>query len=261
MRIRFQNLLTVLFGLIILVSMLGAADDAVAGKWKRKSQEHERACKAWCERNSPDNGGNCWKCSTKYGCGGQMHRIKSWTGYGRNWHACALGTQGQAASSDRMQECREWCDRNSESQGGQCVKCSLKLNCGQGLSTIRQFRGRGRNWYACGRQMNYREGSQQLVEQCQQWCDQNRDRCLKCLAYGNCILGQETIKMFRGRGNNVRACGWKQYSREASNRNRDACIAYCRENDCGCTTKRMCSPGGYRIQSWTGRGVNWHACR
>jgi hypothetical protein len=47
------------------------------------SQSHEQACNAWCDAN-PD----CAKCSDSVGCGRGYKKIKSWTGYGKNWYAC-----------------------------------------------------------------------------------------------------------------------------------------------------------------------------
>jgi hypothetical protein len=48
------------------------------------SEANREACEQWC-RNRAD----CVTCSTQIGCGKGYRHLKSWTGYGNNWHACA----------------------------------------------------------------------------------------------------------------------------------------------------------------------------
>ncbi len=47
------------------------------------TKDHKAACEKWCSEHS-----ECAKCSTKVGCGVGYKKIKSWTGYGKNWYAC-----------------------------------------------------------------------------------------------------------------------------------------------------------------------------
>ncbi len=44
---------------------------------------NKQVCKKWCDQNP-----ECVRCDTKIGCGAGYKRIKSFTGPGRNWHAC-----------------------------------------------------------------------------------------------------------------------------------------------------------------------------
>lgn len=48
------------------------------------SKDHKADCEKWCSEH-PDK---CDKCSTKVGCGSGYKKVKSWTGYGKNWYAC-----------------------------------------------------------------------------------------------------------------------------------------------------------------------------
>ncbi len=51
--------------------------------YSQASDDHKTACEEWCKDH-----GNCAKCSEKVGCGMGYKTIKSWTGKGKNWHAC-----------------------------------------------------------------------------------------------------------------------------------------------------------------------------
>ena len=44
---------------------------------------NKEACEKWCREHS-----ECVKCSTKKGGGRGYKHLKSWTGRGKNWHAC-----------------------------------------------------------------------------------------------------------------------------------------------------------------------------
>lgn len=43
-----------------------------------------QACKNWCNANKPQ----CVKCSSLKNCGIGYKNMKSWTGHGKNYHAC-----------------------------------------------------------------------------------------------------------------------------------------------------------------------------
>lgn len=59
---------------------------AEAGRARdRASAENKAACESWCKDNKPE----CDHCSTLRNCGTGFKNIKSWTGFGDNWHACA----------------------------------------------------------------------------------------------------------------------------------------------------------------------------
>jgi len=56
--------------------LMGARDAA--------SLDNREACERWCDANE-----DCDKCSTLRHCGPGFRRLgRSWTGYGKNWHAC-----------------------------------------------------------------------------------------------------------------------------------------------------------------------------
>ena len=57
--------------------------DARRSRWSRNSARHKASCLSYCAKNK-----RCNHCSTNRGCGFKYTRMKSWTGYGRNWHAC-----------------------------------------------------------------------------------------------------------------------------------------------------------------------------
>ncbi|MEW6417708.1 MAG: hypothetical protein AB1480_06260 [Nitrospirota bacterium] len=100
------------------------------------SDKHFRECKEWCDSN-PD----CVHCTTLKGCGPDMKTLKSWTGWGRNWHACSVSDR-QLASQENEQACRDFCNVNN------CT-CSTRRGCGAGKKSIKSWTGRGTNWHAC----------------------------------------------------------------------------------------------------------------
>lgn len=56
-------------------------------KLKSRDEETEnnrKACQAYCANYKP----RCVKCSTLKNCGRGLKNMKSWTGYGKNYHAC-----------------------------------------------------------------------------------------------------------------------------------------------------------------------------
>ena len=45
---------------------------------------NKQHCVDWCNSHKP----KCVKCDTKRHCGFGFQNMKSWSGYGKNWHAC-----------------------------------------------------------------------------------------------------------------------------------------------------------------------------
>ncbi len=54
------------------------------GTRRQESDRNHRLCEQWCNAHKPE----CRKCSTIRTCGPSHRRMRSWTGVGRNWHAC-----------------------------------------------------------------------------------------------------------------------------------------------------------------------------
>jgi hypothetical protein len=207
---------------------------------KSRSAENHSACEQWCAENSP-----CVKCDTNRACGVGYERLKSWTGSGTNWHACA--EKSRSAANHRA--CEQWCATRDE-----CVKCDTNRACGVGFRRLKSWTGKGTNWHACaayGHRQDYQA-------ECEQWCASD-PRCVKCDTNRACGVGFERLKSWTGPGKNWHACAEK--SRSASNHS--ACEQWCAENSScvKCDTNRACGRGYKRLKSWTGKGTNWHACR
>lgn len=103
------------------------------------SETNEQKCKKWC-REHPE----CAECSTLRGCGPGYEHLRSWTGAGKNWHACKKKPSRQEASKTNKEACEEWCREHPE-----CAKCSTKRGCGRGYKNLKSWTGRGENWHAC----------------------------------------------------------------------------------------------------------------
>jgi hypothetical protein len=145
------------------------------------------ACKKWCDSNS-----QCVKCSTKKGCGPGYKWLRSYTGPGTNYHACAE----RSRSRGNHEECEEWCRSHRE-----CAKCDTNIGCGVGYKKIHSFTKGGTNWYACGeraRSVDHRQA-------CEEWC-RARSECAKCSTLRGCGIGYKRLKSWTGRGTNWHAC-------------------------------------------------------
>lgn len=148
--------------------------------------------------------------------------------------------------------CREWCGQHSPL----CKKCAEQAGCGPGYSPIVTFKiGPGKNWHACS-------GMERNKEACEDWCRQNKPRCVKCSDHVGCGQGLTAIMHFSGQGKNWHACR-KTMHEIASEGNKAACEAWCAAHaGCvKCDTLRGCGPGFKAMKHFTGRGKNWHACR
>ena len=146
----------------VMAFLSASAGDALAGKWKDASKRHENACKAWCAERE-----ECHHCSTLRNCGQGYDNMHSWTGYGKNWHACKKRPSYRQAGNQNHSECIEWCDNNKP----RCDKCSTSAGCGAGYKSIKMFGGRGDNYYACER----RAHTEARRNECQEWCSNQGD--------------------------------------------------------------------------------------
>jgi len=240
------------FGVLVVLAAL-AAGPAYAGKWKDASKRHEDACNTWCSSNS-----ECTHCSTLKNCGHGYENLRSWDGYGQNWHACKKRLSYSQAGEQNHTECIDWCQGNKP----RCVKCSTYAGCGPGYKSIKTFGGRGNNYFACER----RSDTADRMNECDEWCSNNKPRCVKCTQKDGCGAGYKTIKSFRGPGINYFACEDRGHSEQ----NEVDCINWCRDHHVRlggpngwchkCSKTSGCGPGLTAIKSWKGKGKNWYAC-
>lgn len=216
------------------------------------SEGHREACEEWC-RGNPE----CKTCSTQAGCGPGYRSIKSWTGYGNNFYACAERepTRRAQASERHQNECQEWCASHSE-----CVKCSDQAGCGIGFESLKSWTGFGRNWQACG-QTRRQDASDQHKADCETWCAATAG-CEMCSTRPQCGPGYEPLRGWTGYGRNWYACAKRQSRAEASRGNKEECEAWCQSHSECATCSRLygCGSGYKHLKSFSGRGDNWHAC-
>ena len=152
----------------------------------------------WCKANKP----GCIKCSEKPDCGSGYKDIKSWTGYGDNWYACAKRETREEASKSNHAACDKWCDANKP----ECVKCSEKPDCGSGYKDIKSWTGHGDNWYACAKRETREEASKSNHDACEAWCNAHKPDCEFCSEKPDCGWHYKDINSWTGHGDNWYAC-------------------------------------------------------
>lgn len=102
---------------------------------------------------------------------------------------------------------------------------------------------------------------------CKDWCEANQPECKLCSHLAGCGPGYRALKSWTEAGRNWYACAQKDSRRsEASEDHRQACESWCEEHraDRGCLkcdTRLGCGAGYVQLESWTGYGNNWYACR
>ena len=69
------------------------AFSSIGAKHIRESEKHYKSCEEWCGNDS-----RCVKCSRRPSCGKGYKKLKGWTGYGKNWYACAIAKNRTQAS-------------------------------------------------------------------------------------------------------------------------------------------------------------------
>ena len=158
-------------------------------KWGKLSDRNKQACLEWCEENK-----SCSKCDKHIGCGQGYQKIMSFTGSGKNWHACKK-TLHQRASDRNKADCEEWCAGNEL-----CEKCSTLKGCGKDYTSMKSWTGAGTNWHACRK-----AGAASNKAACLQWCGESSE-CQKCSEKYGCGRGYKRIKTFKGPGKNWFAC-------------------------------------------------------
>ncbi len=231
--------------------ILGLAWPAQAGKFKDASKRHERDCKNWCKGNP-----ECGKCLPLLPCPPGTKRLKSWKGYGKNWHACSKPGARRRASKDHLRDCKDWCKGNPN-----CGKCLPVLPCPPGTKKLKSWTGYGKNWYACSKPGQRRQASKDHLRDCKNWCKGNPN-CGKCLPVLPCPPGTKKLKSWTGYGKNWYACSKPGQRRQASEKNLKDCRIWCGKNPrCGkCMPALPCPPGTRKLKAWTGYGKNWYGC-
>jgi hypothetical protein len=236
----FGSLVVLLLG----IWLLSSAAPAQAGRWKDASERHERDCKSWCKEH-----GDCGKCLPLLPCPPGTRKLKSWKGYGKNWHACSR--PGDTNSKKHERDCKKWCKEHED-----CGKCN-PLPCPPGTRKLKSWTGAGKNWYACSRPGD--TNSKKHERDCKAWCKDHED-CGKCLPLLPCPPGTRKLKSWTGAGKNWYACS-KPGDTNSKKHERD-CKKWCKEHeDCGKCNPLPCPPPSKNLKKWTGPGKNWYACR
>jgi hypothetical protein len=237
---------------LLMALAVFAAGPAYAGTYDRKSKEHEAACNKWCAENKPD----CDHCSPMSGCGSGYDTIKSWTGRGKNWHACKRRLSRDQATEAKKKECKTWCDRNPD-----CEYCST-VGCKSGMAKMRKWAGRGKNVVACGKKQYRSEASNRNRDDCYKWCEEHKDICSNCSKTRGCAAYRVRLKTWGGKGKNFYACG---STKKIKAKNKADCNAWCKANSgcVKCSHKKGCGLGYKRIKSFSlgGSSVDYHACK
>jgi hypothetical protein len=218
------------------------------------SESNRSSCELWCRDHRSDQG--CVKCDTRVDCGPGYRGLKTWKGYGNNWHACRVKgeTNRERGSENHHQSCEQWCGSNKP----ECVKCSKRSGCGVGFDSLKSWKGYGTNWHACGKS-GYGKDSERNWNDCRVWCKANEPTCKECSTNRYCGKGLTTMRSWTGPGKNWHAC-----RAAGSQSNRDACDLWCNQNKprCAkCSSNSGCGRGYKKIENFRGRGENWFACR
>jgi hypothetical protein len=235
--------------LLLGLWLLASAAPAQAGKWKDASEKHERDCQTWCSANS-----ECGKCLPLLPCPPGTRKLKSWTGYGKNWHACSR--PGLTNSKKHEQDCKKWCKEHED-----CGKCN-PLPCPPPSKNLKKWTGPGKNWYACKKIVDPNQASRQRHQECKTWCGAEKN-CKKCLPALPCPPGMQKLKSFSGPGPGWYACGQKRSWQDDSAAQRKKCLDWCKSNQ-QCekcvTSKTACPQGTHVYSSFEGSGQNYYAC-
>ena len=246
--------LRVNYGLAALIGLglvLLQCSPGLAGSYKDASKRHEGDCKKWCSENE-----DCGKCLPLLPCPPGTKRLKSWKGYGKNWHACSRPGQRQRVSKEKLEDCKKWCSEHED-----CGKCLPALPCPPGTKKLKSWSGYGKNWYACSRPGQRQRVSKEKLEDCKKWCSEHED-CGKCLPALPCPPGTKKLKSWSGYGKNFYACSKPGHRQRVSKDKLEDCRGWCRNNlNCGkCLPALPCPPGTKKLKSWSGYGKNFYAC-
>jgi len=177
---------------LVLLLTAGLALLWLAGSAQAAANRNHQECLNWC-RLHPDQ---CDSCRKPAGCGAGWKQVKVFRGPGHNWHSCKR--QDSDWQRRNLKECDQWCSQNKPL----CTHCSTAPGCGPNNRSIKYFRGKGKNWYAC----QDRGGSESNYQACDRYCRFYSGRCVGCSTKPGCGSGQTAMKAFRGKGKNWYAC-------------------------------------------------------
>jgi len=93
-------------------------------------------------------------------------------------------------------DCRRWCKANKK-----CKKCLPLRLCPPGMKRLKSFKGRGKDWHACGlgkKLKGYMAKTWANKYACEAWCDKAKE-CVKCSILPRCGTGYVRIKAFKKR--------------------------------------------------------------
>lgn len=227
----------------------GKGQNVYACEKRADTEARRTACNDWCSKNKP----RCAHCSQKDACG-VGRTIKSFRGKGINYFAC----EDRGRSEDNEYKCQTWCSEHHKTlSGGRgfCTKCQKHPLCDKDLVVIKSWKGKGKDWYACG---DYAYVSGMNRSKCADWCNQNAN-CTHCTRIPGCGTGYKKLKSFTGRGDNYYACE----DRGGSEENHGRCQEYCwKDRQCvSCSRYVGCGHGLEQIKVFRGKGKNWYACK
>lgn len=235
---------------VALFLFLLSTSSAMAGRYQEASERHERDCKNWCAERA-----DCGRCFPLLPCPPGLRKLKSWRGYGKNWHACSKPGARREASDEHKQQCESWCAGQEN-----CGRCLPLLPCPPGTRNLKSWRGFGKNWHACSKPVSRRDASREHRQHCESWCRGNPN-CKQCSPLP-CPPPSRNLKKWTGFGQNWFACETIRNPVTASRKNREECQQWCSaEPSCiKCQPASLCPPGLNKLRSYRGQGKNWYAC-
>jgi hypothetical protein len=155
---------------------------------------------------------------------------------------------------------KKYCEEQ-KAKGLEC-KVSAWVGCGAGWEKDKEFRGKGKDYFACKRTRTherYERKSEAHKEECEEFCKRNPD-CEKCKEGNVCGVGYKIGKKFSGPGRNWVACFQSAYGEE-SERNKKSCERWCKSHSCAkCSELPNCGVGFRTGKTFGGKGKNWYAC-
>ncbi len=243
------RMLQLITGVMVII-VLFVSDNGWAGRWKDASDRHKQDCSSWCSGHE-----DCGRCLPLLPCPPGTKKLKSWTGYGKNWHACSKPVNRAAESRRHKQECDVWCAANDD-----CKTCS-HLPCPPPSRNLKSWTGFGDNWYACKKITPPGTESREHRQACVAWC-RNEPTCVRCEPFHPCPPGLGTLRSYRGPGKNWYACGKVHQWREGTRRQQKECRQWCENNaQCErCVTQLPCAEGTNVYKRFEGAGLDYYAC-
>ena len=162
------------------------------------------------------------------------------------------------AGKSNKTKCKEWC-ASAEGQRLNCDHCRGYRACGRGYTSIKSFRGRGKNWHACTKTQR-QIGKEENKRKCKEWCNGSegqRRGCTGCSTKPGCGVHQDRLKKFNEfKGKNWYAC--KSIKDDLKKRAESWCRARIREPYK--KVAKRCGNGYIMVKRFRGRGKNYSCC-